>query len=265
MYDPTPPPYGTITRRWTLLSDAERDRHAYRLLGVSYRQARITQPEGADHYRRLVEAVRAGDLHAFAWLATSHRPLLLRRGQRLRAEDPAEWGAVCLELLYTVLQRTPLDEDQWLRRNVSRRLSQYLGERSRRHFARREQTTDPAVLDRLLEAPEVFDAVPSAPCPPQRRGGRAVGSQPVRLVATGTTARGSRMADPGEMDLGTALGVALARLDEPTREALRAIADGRTITSVAEQHALTPAALWQRVHRARQRLRPELAAFRRGV
>lgn len=232
MHDDTAAPYGMVTRRWTGLTAGERDRQACRLVGVSAAEAQIEEPVGWRQYGRLVEAAAAGDPYAFAWLATSHRPLLRVRGRDLYAVDRDEWGSVCLELLHTTIRRAAasgVTSTRWARRQVRRRLSERLGQRARREVARarREQTVDPAGLDWVADPPAEVSLV-----------------------------------DPG---LREALAAALAQVDLPTREALVAMVEDRPLAAVAADHHLTPAAMRQRVHRARRRLQPQLAAWRRSA
>ena len=149
MNDDTPAPYGEITRRWTQLSEADRDHEARRLLGVTRLQAKIEQPNATStHYRHLVEAAVAADEVAFAWLATSHRPLLIARGRALLRDEPAEWGAAALEVLHTTLHRVDPAEGRWLRSTVAQRLSARMNVHIRRHIDRqdREELTDPTRL-----------------------------------------------------------------------------------------------------------------------
>ena len=122
--DLTPAPYGTLTRRWTHLSPADKDREARRLVGVARVQARIEQPDATtgQHYVQLVAAGQASDEVALAWLATTHRPLLLDRGRALFAIDPQEWGSVALELLHRTVHDADLDDGRWLRSTITQRL-----------------------------------------------------------------------------------------------------------------------------------------------
>ncbi len=230
MNDDTPAPYGEVTRRWTQLSEADRDHEARRLLGVTRLQSKIERPNATStHYRQLVEAAVADDEVAFAWLATSHRPLLIARGRALLRDDPTEWGAAALEVLHTTLHRVDPAEGRWLRSTVAQRLSARMSVQVRRHIDRqnREELTDPTRLYIHL--------------PP----------------------------DPDNRDVHTELSAALAdmlgRLDGPTRDGLRALADRQPLETVAAEHGLSHAALRQRVTRARHRLQPQLAPFMRTV
>jgi DNA-directed RNA polymerase specialized sigma24 family protein len=66
-------------------------------------------------------------------------------------------------------------------------------------------------------------------------------------------------------ELSAALADMLGRLDDPTRDGLRALAEREPLEAVAAEHGLTHAALRQRVTRARHRLQPQLAPFMRTV
>jgi hypothetical protein len=230
MHDETPGPYGQVTRRWTQLSEPVRDREARRLIGVPYLQAGIDRPDAttASHYQRLVNTAVTGDEIAIAWLATSHRPLLLARGRALFVEDEAEWGAAALEVLEVTLHRADTSSGRWLRSQIAQRLASRMSAQVRHHLTRRnhEQVTDPAVLH--LHAPAA--SAPSS-------------DEPTELAA--------------------ALADLLGRLDAPTREGLCALADRRSLETVAAQHELSHAALRQRVTRARHQLQPALATFLR--
>lgn len=231
MNDDTPAPYGNVTRRWTQLSEVDRDHEARRLIGVTRLQARIERPNAtSNHYRQLVEAAVADDEVAFAWLATSHRPLLIARGRALLRDDPAEWGSVALNVLHTTLHRADPTEGRWLRSTVAQRLSARMSAQVRRHLDRydREELTDPARLHVHL--------------PPDTAAGQDV-----------------------HTDLSAALAELLARLDDPTRDGLCALANRHPLEAVAAEHGLSHAALRQRVTRARHRLQPQLAPFVRTV
>lgn len=226
MRDTTPAPYGEITRRWTRLSLHDRNRHAARLVGVDLAHARIDRPDaGGVHYARLVEGALADDELAFAWLATTHRPLLIARGRPLYLDDSSEWGAVALEVLHTTLRRIDLGHGRWLRSAVARRLSARMHVHVHRHVARRrvELPTDPATL--------------------LRRGDAVVDDR------------------DGHVELSAVIAEVCARLDGPTRAGLCALAESQSLTGVAAAHELSHAALRQRVTRAKARLRPELAGF----
>jgi hypothetical protein len=230
MHDDTPAPYGEVTRRWTQLDEVDRDHEARRLLGVTRLQAKIERPTATStHYRQLVEAAVADDEVAFAWLATSHRPLLVARGRALLRDDPTEWGAVALDVLHTTLHRVDPGEGRWLRSTVAQRLSARMSAQIRRHIDRhdREELTDPTYLHiHLPPAPDGQDE---------------------------------------HTELSAALADMLGRLDDPTRDGLRALAEREPLEAVAAEHGLTHAALRQRVTRARHRLQPQLAPFMRTV
>lgn len=235
MYDPTPPPFGDLTRRWTQLTDSQRDQHVRRLLGVCCAEghpAHVDRP-GLDEgrcYRGLVPAAVAGDEVAIAWLATSHRPLLVARGHALLAHDPSEWGAACLEVLHTTLAKADTSEGRWLRRRVAQELTSRLSRVVSQHLARRrrEYPTPPRVLHHTAR-------------PWYGQGW-----------------------DP-HPELTFAVDCALERLDAPTREALVALANQDPLAEIAARHGLSHAAVRQRVTRARKRLQPQLAGFRRTV
>jgi len=234
MYDPTPAPFGDVTRRWTALDHDQRDLHAARLLGRDCpgdAVAHVDRPglDGGACYRRLVPAAAAGDPIAIGWLATTHRPLLVARGRPLLDHDPTEWGAVCLEVLHRTLAGADLSEPRWLRRRVARKLINRLSRVIAQHLKRRarECPTDAASLYACQGAVPVWDFDPHP-------------------------------------DLTLDLNRALDRLDEPTRESLLALANREPLAEVAARHGLSYAAVRQRVTRARQRLQPELAAYRRA-
>ena len=228
MIDLLPPPFGEVTRRWTLLSPSQRDRHARRLLGVSFDEARIERPDAATahQYRRLVDAAVAEDPIAFAWLATSHRPLLLAHGRPLFEDDPSEWGAVCLEALHLTLASVNPAAGRWLRRRVALRLLSRLSEAVDRHVRRRtvERATDPLIV--------------SATDPPA-------------------------VEPEAHLELSIALDRVLGRLEPATREAFRALADERSLEDVARRHDVPTSTLRQRVVRARPRLQAQLAGYQR--
>lgn len=227
MADPTPAPYGDLTRRWTLLPAAVQQAHACRLFDTAWDPdaGRLTPGQ----YEGLVHAALADDAVALGWLATTHRPMLLVAGRVLLEDDPAEWGAVCLELLQANLARARLQSGRWLRRNIAVRLKSDVAREARRHLERRrmERATDPVG--------ELVRLAPAHPGPELDRDGA--------------------LADD--------LARVMRRLDRPTFEALHAIADGGSMVAVARRFDLTPAAMRQRVNRARAELRPELACYQR--
>lgn len=227
MHDPTPAPYGAVTRRWTALDDDARDSHAHRLLGVLVADAHIERP-GPDHgvhYRRLVATAVEGDQHAFAWLATTHRPLLLTRGRALFQSDPSEWGSVCLELLHRTLRDTD-STGRWGRQQVAATLGRRLNKTVRDH------------LDRTRV------------------------EQPLRETVTARFAVDER--DP-HLDLSADLADALQELDPATRDGLTALADQVHLAEVAARHHISHDALRQRLVRARVQLRPQLETYRRSA
>ena len=235
MHDTTPSPLGEITRRWTQLTDGQRDRHVARLVPADCADggpAHIDRPslDGGRCYQQLVPAAVAGDPIALGWLATSHRPLLIARARPLFEHDPSEWGAVCLEVLHTTLVKADLSEPRWLRRRIANRLTAGLAKAVRRHLDRRrhERATVPA---RLCTAQPPVEPDPAW--------------------------------DPHLLDLSVDLDRALARFDEPTRDGLFALADHQPLTTIADRHGLTHDAVRQRVTRARKCLQPELAAYHR--
>ncbi len=233
MLDPTPPPFGDVTRRWTHLDDAARSDHLARLLPAgcgSGGQAHVERPavDAGVCYRELIPPAVAGDPVALGWLATSHRPLLLVRGRALFDHDPSEWGAVCLEALHTTLAAVDLRESRWLRRRVAQQLTTRVAKAAARQVARRrrEQPTAPLVLPTLTARP------------------------PVAVT-------------DGQLELSLTLERLLGRLDPPTRDGIRALADRVSLAEVAARHGMTHAAVRQRVTRARRRLQPALAGYRR--
>ena len=224
-------PFGEVCRRWSGLSAVERDRAALRLVGVPVDQARIQDPGrgGHGHYAALVEHALAGDAVAFAWLATSHRPLLIARGRALLDRDPGEWGAVCLEVLYRALGTArSTTAGPWLRRRVSQQITHGLRGVLRAELARwgAEQPTEPVQL--------------------------------VRLERPGP-------ADDPHPDLSAALARSLARLEPAVRAGFEAVAADAPLTPVACTHQLSAPALRQRMFRARQQLRPQLVGYRRSA
>jgi len=228
--DRTPVPYGTVTRLWTQLDADEQSRQAQRLLGIPLDTARIDRPDPSteQQYLRLVLAARAHDEVAFAWLTTTHRPLLMHRGRALLATDPEEWGAVALELLHDTIHHIDLADGRWLRSRMTQRLHRLMSRHIRvqlRHAAH-EAPTAPSVLLVQEQAFELIDADP-------------------------------------HLDLSAAIATALGRLDDATRDGLQARVEERTVSSVAQYHDVSYETLRKRVYRARQRLRPELAAYHR--
>lgn len=234
MTDLTPPPYGDVTRQWTHLSEPDKHHHARRLLDDLWavpRDGLVTDPTPAQ-YARLVRAARDGDEVAFAWIATTHRPMVLAAGRALLEDDPAEWGSTCLELLHANLVRAQLDSGIWLRRHIATRLKSDLARRVRKHLAQRraERATDP-----VLDLPRLRPDVPTD------------------------------LEIEDSPELATDLARALERYDRPTFEGLLALGDGVSLSIVARRWGLSPATLRQRVTRARAELQPELAHYRRGV
>jgi DNA-directed RNA polymerase specialized sigma24 family protein len=233
MYDPTPAPFGDVTRRWTALDDDQRALHAARLIGRcggSVAVAHVDRPDldGGACYHRLVPTAAAGDPIALGWLATTHRPLLIARGRPLLDHDPSEWGAVCLEVLHRTLASADLSEPKWLRRRVARKLINRLSRVVIQHLNRR---------------------------------GRECPADAASLHAHQSVVPGWDF-DP-HPDLSLHLDQALQSLDAPTRESLLALANREPLAEVAARHGLSYAAVRQRVTRARQRLQPELAVYHR--
>ena len=235
MYDLTPAPFGDVTRRWTALDKPERQRQAARLVAGGCPGdvvAHVDRPglDGGVCYQQLVPAAAAGDPIALAWLATTHRPLLIARGRALFDHDPSEWGAVCLEVLHVTLASADLSEVTWLRRRIARKLTHRLSREVARHLERRSReylTDDPSLHARKASAPGVdWDPHP---------------------------------------DLTLHLDRALHALDAPARQSLLALANQEPLAQIAERHGLSYAAVRQRVTRARKRLQPELAVYRRAV
>ena len=223
-------PLGHIVNRWTHLSAFERDRQSHRIVGVGVAQARIERPDAAHHraYARLVDAALAGDAVAVGWLAHTHRPVLLARGRLLFDRDPSEWAAASLEVLLAAARYAQAGGGgPWLRRQVVQQIGHQMRRLVARELTRRriEDACDPVWLARLEP--------PGEPQPhPQ---------------------------------LTAALDRALGRLDAATSAGLAAVAAREPLASVAADHHLTPAALRQRMVRARRRLRPQLAEFARSA
>lgn len=234
MSDTTPPPYGDVTRQWTHLPEPEKAHHAERILGdlwAAPRTGPVTDPTPAQ-YERLVHAARAGDELAFAWIATTHRPMLLAAGRALLEDDPDEWGSTCLELLHAHLLRAQLKAGIWLRRHIATRLKGDLAGQVRRHLARRrtERATDPVVdLPRLRTDAAAWPDTDD------------------------------------NFELAADLARALRRYDRPTFEGLLALSDGVPLSTVADDWGLSHATMRQRVTRARAELQPALAHYQRGV
>jgi DNA-directed RNA polymerase specialized sigma24 family protein len=234
MYDSTPAPYGDVTRRWTALEKDQRGRHAVRLLSCDTPGdvvVHVDRPglDAGTCYRQLVPAAAAGDPIALGWLATTHRPLLVARGRALLEHDPTEWGAVCLEVLHRTLVSADLSETRWLRRRVARTLTHRLSRVVAQHVNRRQRE-----------------------CP-----------------IANASLHGRHEAAPGwewdpHPDLTLDLDRVLDTLDAATRDSLIALANRDPLAQVAERHGLSYAAVRQRVSRARKRLQPELAVYRRA-
>lgn len=232
MLDPTPPPFGDITRRWTHLDDRARDRHVARLVGSvcvgDPSHVDRPQQDGGICYRQVARAAVAGDEIALAWLAASHRPQLITRGRPLLEDDPSEWGALCLWLLHTALERAAAMDVRWLRRHVAQRLNSRMSAEMVLYLRRRgrEQLVGPsaALAGPLVEPVDGWDPHP---------------------------------------DLSIDIQRLLEDLDEPSRDGLLALANHEPLAEVADRHGLTYAALRQRVTRARQCLQPKLVRYRR--
>jgi hypothetical protein len=233
MQDVIPPPYGDVTRRWSLLQPEDQDRHSRRLLGVPLADVRIGRPVSHDqqrHYRRLVDVALEGDAVAFAWLASSHAPLLLARGRPLFDADPVEWGDTALEVLHQGLQRAAAAEGPWARRRVALHLCSRMSRAVQRHAVRAKhvQPVDPVQLE--WRAQDFIDP----------------------------------HSDP-HPDLTIALEQALADLEPAVADGLRAASSLEPLGEVADAHAIDEALLRQRMSRARRQLRPQLAAFSRSA
>ncbi len=247
-------PYGLVTRRWTHLSDDERDAHALRLVGTTAHEARIGEPDGAGRYGRLVEAAADGDPEAIAWLAWSHRPKLTHRGHDLYRADPAEWGSVCLEILYSTARQAVgagVTSSQWCRRWMTQRLCAQLARHARNECdrIRRERT---GTIEHL-------DLSSTTGRPLHAHGGMRQRRLACRWPEGQLPPDVASVPSP---ELRAALVSALDQVDAAAREVLLALADdgspGR-ISEIAGRHQITPAALRQRLHRARRRLQPQLA------
>lgn len=224
-------PFGVVCHRWVGLSPAARDEAALRLVGVPVDEAHIDAPGPDDHvhYAALVAHALAGDEVAFAWLATSHRPLLIARGRALLDRDPSEWGAVCVEVLLRALvtaRRTTAGP--WLRRRVSQQITHGLRREMCRALARWQ-------AEQLVE--------------------------PQRLVRH---ERPTPAGDP-HPELSAALEESLAALEPVVRAGLEAVANSGRVTAVACTHQVSSAALRQKMSRARLQLRPQLAGYLRSA
>ena len=224
-------PYDEVTRRWTRLPPERKDAHARRLLGVPLAEVRICSPETyrQDHYLPLVTAALDGDAVAFAWLAESHRPLLVARGRTLLQHDPDTWADVALEILHQGLRRAAGVVGPWSRRRVALHLRSRMARAVRSHArqADTELATDPHVL---LSYCRSYDDPYAAIHP----------------------------------DLTEALDTALATVAPATADGLRAAARLESLMPVAKAYQIDEAALRQRMVRARRQLRAQLAGFRRS-
>lgn len=234
MYDDIPSPFGDVTRRWTHLTDQERDGHAFRLLSrcPTADVAHFERPQLDDGvcYAEVVEAAAAGDLIALAWLASSHCPILLVRGRALYEDDPSEWGLVCLEALHRVLARVDVGIGRWLRRRVVQHTCRQVSRTVERHLARRD---------------------------------REVATDPVLLGDSGRDIEVEF--EDEDLDLAIAIDEALTDLSPATRDAFLALASDEPLSTVADWHHLPTGAIRNRVWRARSKLQPQLAGFVREV
>lgn len=131
-------------------------------------------------------------------------------------------------MLHRTLAGADVSEPRWLRRRIARKLTNRLSKVVAQHLKRRHRE-----------------------CP----------LGPATLHARQDAAPG-REWDP-HPDLTLDLERALRSLDVPTREALVALANHEPLAEVATRHGLSYAAVRQRVTRARKRLQPELAIYRR--
>lgn len=224
--------YDEVTRHWTHLPRDRKEQHAHRLLGLPLAEVQIGAPKAydQDHYLTLVGAALDGDPVAFAWLAESHRALLVSRGRTLLLHDPDTWAEVALELLHQALRRGADAVGPWSRRRVALHLCSRMARAVRRHARRAitEVATNPHLLPSYSKAAE----------------------DPYLSV---------------HPDLTVALDAALARLPPATADGLRAAARLEPLTAVAELHSMEEAALRQRMARARRHLRPQLAGFARAA
>lgn len=231
MYDLTPAPFGDVARRWTALEPERRRREVGRLLGETCAGGHVIHVDrpGRDQgrcYWQLASTTLEGDEVGWGWLAATHRRLLLSRGRAIFDHDPAEWGSICLELLYQAVLKEDFVEVQWLRRRVARRLNNRLYDIVSQHLERRRREI-PSAENNVVER---------------------------RRVVWDSSA-----------DLSLHLDRLLDELDEPTRDALIALAHGEPLAEVADRHGLSYDAVRQRVSRARKRLQPELTTYRRAA
>lgn len=235
MFDDIPPPFGDVTRRWTHLTDEQRADHAFRLLQddcVGAGIGHVDRPveDGGRCYANLVAAGAARDPIALGWLASSHQPILVVRGQALYDQDPTEWGAVALEALQVTIDRVDPSIGVWLRRRVVQHSCRHVTRTVARHLARRrrEIPTAPTVLRRTRWSPD------------------------------------EQWSDP-HADLSITLDRILAGLDAPTRDGFLALVNQQPLELVAARHGLNHDALRGRMSRARKRLQPQLAGYVRAV
>ncbi len=234
MHDPTPAPYGLVTRRWTQLPPTSAAAAGARILrGGSCPKpsaAHVDRPgdDLGQCYAALVGAAAVGDELALSWLATSHRPLLIARGRALFNLDPSEWGAVCLEALHRALGQLDHTCGQWLRRRMALNVARRVSEESARSLARldRERLTDPFLMDIRTSAQPAVDL---------------------------------------DADLAIHLHGLLADLDAATRDGFLALAACEPLAAVAERHELTTNAMRVRLTRARAVLQPQLTNFVRAA
>lgn len=229
MLDDTPRPYGDLTRRWTHLTTDQRDQQARRLLADAcpVPDADHVEDPGLDGgrcYRQLVIAAQAGDEAAWGWLATTHRPTLLRHGRWSMQQDPGEWGALAFDVLVTAVTLADVDLGPWLRRRISSRLRRGMAIAHDRLRRRRdlEWVIDPA---QLADHPSAWST------------------------------------ERADTPLVESILEAIDDFDEPTQHALLELADGGTIRDVAHAHGLAYKTLVKRVRRARQKLRPRFVGY----
>lgn len=234
MFDQVPPPFGDVTRLWTQLTDEQRHRHAARLLtsgcgDVGERHVGRPILDDGVCYLDLVAAACVGDPVALGWLATTHRAVLLVRGQALYEHDPAEWGAVGLEALHLTLERIDVSIGRWLRRRFAQNLARYISRATADHLDRtsHEIPTSPELLHESGPSHDPFG-------------------------------------EP-QLDLTIALEEALSDLAESTRDGFVAVAEDRPLAEVGARHGLSANAIKCQLKRARPRIQPELVNYVRAA
>jgi DNA-directed RNA polymerase specialized sigma24 family protein len=231
MLDATPAPYGDLTRRWNRIPTAARAARARPLIVGACESPAVEHVDdpGLDDgacYWQLVSSAHAGNELAWGWLAATHCPTLLRHGRWLMEDDPGEWGVVAFDVFVRAIGVADLRTGRWLRRRLAGRLVREMS----------------AVRRRL-----------------QRRSSFEMSIDPSVL------SRFERPVVGSGSELAEVIDLAIMEFDQPTRDALLEIAHGGCVRDVARDHGLPYMTLHQRVWRARERLRPQLAGFVRAA